>query len=561
MRLEDYSPAAAVQPERSWGPFEPLRERTFAVIWSSSVLANFGQLILGVGAAWEMTRITSSPQMVALVQSALMLPLMLIAVPAGAAADMFDRRRVALGGLGFSVCSAATLTLLAALHLTSPWVLLAFCSLIGAGVAFYGPAWQASVREQVTAEHLPAAVALGSISYNVARSFGPALGGAIILLAGANAAFAVNAVCYLPLFAAFLLWRRRPAPSRLPPERMDRAIVAGMRYVLHSPPIRTVLVRAFVFGVAGSSIAALTPILARETLKGGAGIYGLLLGVYGAGAVGGAMLAGQVRDRFKVELSVSVFAVITGLMTLVIGLSHSTPLTAAAMALAGAAWMLLMTMLNLGVQLPAPRWVTARALSLYTSALTGGSALGAWIWGELAGRHGVTTAMLVSGGAIVLSPLIGLVMPLPSVSAAGAEPADIGHEPDVALALTLKSGPVVVEVDYQIDPAQARQFYDAMLKLQRGRQRNGAFDWSLARDIADPELWTERYLCPTWGDYLRVRSRFTHSDRALQDAANSFLKPGSDLRIRRRLERPLGSVRWRADTPDLKNEPIVAYTP
>jgi len=546
---------------RSWGPFEPLREPSFATIWSSSVLANFGQLILGVGAAWEMTRLVSSPEMVALVQSALMLPLMLVAVPAGAAADMFDRRKVALAGLAFATLCAATLTTLSVLGLTSPWMLLGFCSLIGGGVALYGPAWQASVREQVSAEHLPAAVALGSISYNVARSFGPALGGVIILVAGAKSAFAVNAVCYLPLYVAFLFWRREPAPSRLPPERMDRAIVSGVRYVIHSPPVRTVLFRAFVYGLVGTAIAALTPIVARELLHGGAAVYGLLLGVFGAGAVGGAMLTGHVRARFKAEPAVSLSAAIMGLMTVVIGLSHHVVLTAAAMAAAGAAWMLAATLLNLGVQFSAPRWVTARALSLYQSALTGGAAFGAWVWGRMASDHGVGPALLVSGVVLVLSPLIGLVLPMPDVSTVGTEPFESGAEPEVALALTLKSGPVVIEMDYEVDPAHARPFYDAMQNLQRMRKRNGAFDWSLARDIGDPAMWTERFLCPTWGDYLRLRTRFTHSDRALQEVARSFIRDGGQLRVRRKLERPFGSVRWRADAPDTGEEPVVNFAP
>jgi MFS family permease len=549
------------RPTRSWGPFEPLRERSFATIWSSSVLSNFGQLILGVGAAWEMTRLASSTEMVALVQTALMLPLMLVAVPAGAAADMFDRRKVALVGLGFATLCAVMLTTLSVLGLATPWVLLAFCSLIGGGVALYGPAWQASVREQVSAEHLPAAVALGSISYNVARSFGPALGGVIILVAGAKAAFAVNAFCYLPLFIAFFFWRRKPAPARLPPERMDRAIISGVRYVMHSPPIRTVLVRALVFGLLGGAIAALTPIVARDSLKGGAGTYGLLLGVYGTGAVLGAMFTGQVRAHLKAEQAISLFAVVTGVMTVIIGFSHSILLTAAAMALAGACWMLLATLLNLGVQFSAPRWVTARALSLYQSALTGGLAFGAWMWGRLATEHGVGPALMIGGVALLVSPLLGLLLPMPDMSTIAAEPFETGQEPEVALALTLKSGPVVIEMDYEVDPAHARPFYDAMQTLQRMRKRNGAFDWSLARDIGDPAMWTERYLCPTWGDYLRLRSRFTHSDRALQDAANSFMKPGARLRVRRKLERPFGSVRWRADTPDMGEQPVVTLTP
>ncbi|MDB5445206.1 MAG: transporter [Phenylobacterium sp.] len=549
------------QPTRSWGLFEPLRERTFGVIWSSSVLSNFGQLILGVGAAWEMTRLVSSAEMVALVQTALMLPLMLVSVLAGAAADMFDRRKVALAGLGFAMLCAASLTTLAVLGLTTPWLLLASCSFIGAGVALYGPAWQASVREQVQPEHLPAAVALGSISYNVARSFGPALGGAIVLLAGAKAAFAVNAICYVPLFTAFYLWRREPAPARLPPERMDRAIVSGARYVMHSPPIRAVLFRALVYGLTTGSVAALTPIVARDLLHGGAGTYGLLLGVYGVGAVAGALLIGRLRLRFEAEHLVSVFAIVCGLMVLVIGLSRSTLLTAAAMTVAGGAWMLLATMLNLGVQFSAPRWVTARALSWYMSALTGGLAFGAWIWGSLASQFGVAHALLLSGGSLLLTPLIGFVLPIPSVSEGESEPVEFGREPEVALALTLRSGPVVIEIDYEVEPDQARQFYDTMLKLQRARQRNGAFDWSLARDIADPAVWTERYLCPTWGDYLRLRSRLTRSDRDLQEMADSFHRAEGGTRVRRRLERPFGSVRWRADTPDPRNEPIVTFGP
>lgn len=189
-----------------WNAFEPLRERTFRLIWSASILSNFGQLIQGVGAAWEMTRLTSSASMVALVQTAIMLPLMLIAVPAGAMADMFDRRRIALVGLTFATICAATLSTIALLNLTTPWVLLCFSSLIGVGVALYSPAWQASVSEQVKPAQLPAAVGLAAVSYNIARSFGPAVGGVIVLAAGATAAFAVNALLYLPLLAAFFAW-------------------------------------------------------------------------------------------------------------------------------------------------------------------------------------------------------------------------------------------------------------------------------------------------------------------------------------------------------------------
>jgi MFS family permease len=546
---------------RAWAALEPLRERTYRRIWSASVLSNFGQLILGVGAAWEMTRLTTSAGLVALVQTALMLPLMLVSVPAGAIADMYDRRKIALVGLSFATFCAAVLTTLAFNGLTTPWILLAFCSLIGAGVALYSPAWGASIPEQVAPEHLPAAIALGSISYNVARSFGPAVGGVIVLAAGAPAAFLTNSLAYLPLLTAFLLWRRKRIAPRLPPERIDRAIVAGARYALHSSPVRAAMVRAFSFGLAGAAASALVPLVARDLLKGNASTYGLLLGCSGVGAVAGALLVSKARERLTPEQAFLLCVSVGGVMVLVIGLSHVLMLTAAAMVIAGMVNMLAIALLNVGVQLSVPRWVAGRALAGFQASLTGGIAVGAWMWGHVAAQRGIEVAFLGSGVALILTPLIGLLLPMRHLSPADVEMIEIGAEPEVALAITPRSGPIAIEIDYRVHPGEARQFYDVMLKLQRARQRNGAFQWSLARDLSDPELWTERYHLPTWLDYSRLRSRFTHADRALQEAADAFNGSRTGRRVRRRLERPFGSVRWRADTPDSQGDTINVYPP
>jgi MFS family permease len=553
--------ASRVEARRIWAPLEPLRERVYRRIWSASVISNFGQLILGVGAAWEMTRLTSSPGMVALVQTALMVPLMLVSVPAGAIADMFDRRKIALVGLGFATLCAATLTTLSLAGLTTPWVLLAFCSLIGAGVALYNPAWAASIGEQVSAEHLPAAVALGSISYNLARSFGPAVGGVVVLAFGVPAAFFINAVAYLPLLIAFAFWRRKQVAARLPAERIGGALVAGARYARHSPPVRAAMVRSFAFGLAGAAAAALVPLVARDLLKGNASTYGLLLGCTGVGAVLGALLVNRARDRLSAEQAFMLCACTTGLMLLVIGASRVLVLTAAAMVVAGAANMLSIALISVSVQLSVPRWVAARAIAGYQSSLTGGIALGAWLWGRVAAHWSIEVAYFASGVALCLTPLIGLLLPMRRTSPTDVEMIEIGAEPEVALDITARSGPIVVEIDYQVDPAEARKFYEVMLKLQRARLRNGAYQWSLARDLADPALWTERYHLPTWLDYLRLRSRFTHADRALQAAADAFNGARDARRIRRRLERPFGSVRWRAETPDEHNEPLTLYPP
>src|SRR5256886_6420529 len=279
----------------------PLRYPVFRRIWLASLLSNLGLLIQGVGAAWAMTQMTPSADKVALVQTALMLPIMLISRPAGAIADMQDRRIVAMISLGIALVGATTLTVLAWFGLVTPNILLALCFVVGSGMAVFGPAWQASVSEQVPTETLPAAVALNGISYNIARSFGPAIGGIVVATAGAVAAFAVNAALYLPLMVVLFLWNRAHEPSRLPRERLNRAIVSGVRYIANSPSIRIVLIRTLVTGIIGGSVSALMPLVARDLLHGGAQTYGIMLGAFGMGAVFGALNIGEVRRRMSGE--------------------------------------------------------------------------------------------------------------------------------------------------------------------------------------------------------------------------------------------------------------------
>ncbi len=538
------------------GAFAPLKEPTFRRIWSASLFSNFGHLMLGVAAAWEMTRLTDSKALVALVQSALMLPLMLVSLPAGALADMFDRRRIAMWGLGFSIAAASVLTGLSVAGMLTPWLLLLFCVLIGGGVALYSPSWQASIGEQVGAAQLPAAIALGTISYNVARSVGPALGGLLIVAAGAQMAFAVNALFYIPLLLAFLVWRRVHQPSRLPPERIDRAIISGVRYAMHAPPVRAIMLRTFAFTATGSASVALAPLVARELLGGNAGSFGVLMGAGGVGAVIGAMLVSRVRERLSSESTVRIAAVLTAIALAVIGLSRSLPLSCLAMALSSAANMLAIALLNVSVQTVVPRWVTARALSLFSAAITGGIVIGAWGWGTVASTWGLPNAFFGSAAAIALTPLLGYIVRLRAGDETSAEMAPIETEPDVALALTLRSGPVTIELDYQVDPDSARDFYEVMRQMQGARLRRGAFNWTLSRDIADPARWTERYQCPTWADYLRQRSRYTQADRDLQAQADAFHSGEGGIRVRRMLERPFGSVRWRADSPDPRQDTV-----
>jgi MFS family permease len=553
------------QPKRSRlateGIAAPLRHPVFRRIWFASLVSNLGILIQGVGAAWAMTQMTSSADKVALVQTALMLPIMLIAMPAGAIADMHDRRIVALISLGIALVGATVLTVLAWLGLVTPNILLALCFVVGSGMALFGPAWQASVSEQVPAETLPAAVALNGISYNIARSFGPAIGGIVVATAGAVAAFAVNAVLYLPLMVVLFLWNRTHEPSRLPRERLNRAIVSGVRYIANSPSIRIVLIRTLVTGIIGGSVSALMPLVARDLLHGGAQTYGIMLGAFGMGAVIGALNIGEVRRRMSGEAAVRACAISMAGAIAAVALSTSAILTAVALVLAGAVWMLAVALFNIGVQLSAPRWVAGRSLAAFQASIAGGIAMGSWGWGHLTDLAGVETALLVSAGLMLLSPLLGIWLRMPRVGARNEDATELLADPEVQLSLTGRSGPLVVEIEYRIAQDNARAFHNVMQDVQLSRLRNGAYGWSIARDIGDPELWTERYHCPTWLDYLRQRNRATQSERALHQRAIDFHLGPDPIRVRRMLERPFGSVRWKEDTPDrAANEvlPVVA---
>lgn len=521
----------------------------FRRIWIASVLSNLGFLFLSVGTAWQMTALTAQAGMVTLVQTALMLPMMLLSIPAGAVADMYDRRRIGMVSLALSMMSAGALAILTWLGHAAPWTLLAFCALTGTGMTLFNPAWQASVSEQVPRDMLSQAVALNSISFNIARSFGPALGGMILALGGAAITFASTAASYLPMFAVMFLWRRTPAPSRLPPERIDRAMHTGVRYVLHSPQIRVVLFRTFWFGFGGSTISALMPLVTRDLLRGSAAVYGLLLGTYGVGAVIGAMCLNRLRHRLSAEGLVLLSTGLLALAACIVATSTSALLSGASLVFGGAGWMVALTVCNVQIQTLAPRWVSGRLMAAYQSAIGGGMAAGSWCWGRAAQAYSVEQALLGAAAFLAATLLLGWIMPIKAAPPADLEPVKLS-DPEVNLDLTGRSGPIIVQLEYRVAPQHARAFYRAMQAVRAVRRRNGAFDWSLSRDIADAELWLERYQCPTWHDYLRQRDRSTPDELDTQLHVRRYLREGSEIRVGRLLERPFGSVRWAEDVPE-----------
>jgi MFS family permease len=504
--------------------------------------SNLGGMGQTVGATWLMTSMAPRADMVALVQAATAAPIMLLALVAGAMADNFDRRKIMLGAQLFMLASAAALAGMTFAHLVTPAWLLFFTFLIGIGLALNAPAWQASVGDMVPREDIAEAVALNSVGLNIARSTGPALGGVIVAAIGAAGTFALNAISYVGLVIVLLRWRP-VRPSRvLPPERLWTAIGAGLRYSALSPNIRVVLLRGAVFGLGAGAILALMPLVARNLLLGGPVTYGLLLAAFGIGAIGGAFLIGQVRGRLSTEASMRLYCCFYAAAALGLGWSRSLPLSALALALAGAGWVMALSSFNVSIQMASPRWVVARALSLYQMTMFGGMAAGAWFWGETAARVGIPVALSASALPMLVNALLGLILPLASAADLDLAPLRDHREPATALPIAPSSGPVAITIEYRIAQEDVFAFLAAMADWRRIRRRDGARNWTLSRDLHDPEIWLERYRAATWLDYLRHNHRITRADAPAHQAIHSLHRGEAPPRVSRVIERQTGSL-------------------
>ena len=521
------------------GAFTPFRHRIFRSVWIATLASSFGGMIQGVAAAWLMVALSASAQMVTLVQASIALPIVLLSLVAGALADAFDRRVLMIVAQVLMLVVSTALAVFAWLDLVTPWLLLLFTFLIGCGAAINAPAWQASVGAMVPRPVVPSAVAMNSMGFNLARSLGPAIGGVIVAVASAATAFAINAVSYIGLVVVLMRWRPETEPRLLPREPLGRAIVGGIRYVSMNPNINYTLVRGFVTGVGASAVSALTPLIARDIIGGGPAIYGLLLGAFGVGAVGGAFWSHRLRIAYNNEFIVRCALAGSALGIAITAFSTWLALTMAAMVLCGLGWVLVVSILNATVQMSAPRWVVARALSLYQMATFGGMAGGAWLWGYVTEGEGLSVALLAAAAVLVGCIVLGHWFRLPETEEMNLDLAEF-HEPDVALPVTGRTGPVIVSIEYRIADADVVAFLNAMAERRRVRRRNGARGWSLLRDLGDPQLWVERYRTPTWTEYLRHNQRFTRDDAVIGERIRALHQGPPGPRVRRLIERQPG---------------------
>ncbi|BCS32606.1 MFS transporter [Luteitalea sp. TBR-22] len=510
-------PSALPAQASAWAP---LRHPVFRGLWIASVVSNVGTWVQNVGAAWLMSEI-STPALVALVQTATSLPVFFLALPAGALADIVDRRRLMLWAQAWSLAAATLLGVLTLSNLVTPWGLLALTFAIGVGAAASTPAFQSVVPDVVPRADLPAAVALSSVSLNIARALGPALGGVLVAAYSPGLAFLVNAASFLATLVVVWRWDGGPPRARRMPEHLVTAMRSGLHYVRHAPAMRAVNVRTATFIAGGSALWALLPVRAQRELGFDALGYGVLLGAIGAGALAGAVWLPRLRARIGANRLAALGAVVFGAVTAGLGLIAQPAALLALMGVGGVAWLGLMSTFNVAVQASAPAWVKARALAVYLLVFQGGSAFASAGWGVAAERLGVRGALLLAAVVSAASALTMWRWPL-ATAAADLDPARHWPEPQTAVPVHDDRGPVLVTVEYQVAPDDVPAFRRAMQRLRAVRLRDGATTWHVMVDAADPARHVEVFFVDSWAEHLRQHDRVTHADRELEGAVRAF---------------------------------------
>ena len=534
--ISDVGPAAAGgggRPPAGGGALQPLRHPMFRAVWVASLASNFGGLIQSVAAAWQMTQLAPSAAMVALVQASTTLPVVLFSLAAGAAADNLDRRRLMIVAQLFMLVVSAALAGFALMGWLTPWLLLTFTFLIGCGSALNGPAWQASVGDLVPRPEVPAAVTLNAVGFNLARSIGPALGGAIVALFGAVAAFALNALTYTGLIAVLARWRPPRVERVLPRETLGLAMSAGVRYVAMSPNIRRVLLRGFAFGLGAIAVQALLPLVARGLPGGSAGTFTVLLAAMGAGAIFAALNMPRIRAWLPLQRLVLAGTVLQALGTVAVAYAPNIWFAVPAMLVSGVAWITVANSLTVAAQMALPDWVRARGMSIYQMCLMGSTAAGAAFWGQVATWSSVRDSLSVAAFTGVILMLV--VQRLT---------ADRGTEEDLTPSQVLKvpeipkpprRGRIRLQIEYLIDPARESEFLAVMQESRRSRLAQGALDWELLHDITEPGRYVEQITDESWTEHLRRFDRITAADAQLRDRRLAFHVADEPPRVTRYL--------------------------
>jgi MFS family permease len=518
-------PAAAAKPRSFVAPF---RHPAFAVIWTATLISNVGWWMYSAASGWLMTSLNPDPLIVSLVQAASSLPIFLFAIPAGALADIFDKRKFLLIVESLTTAVSALYAAIVGFGLATPGNLLLFTFLIGAAGALTVPAWQAVVPQLVPKADLPPAIAANSAGVNVSRAIGPALGGLMISAYGVVAPFWASALANLAIVGSLLWWRpRRGTRTLLPAERFGQAILAGLRYARHNPHLRATMVRAAGFFLFTSAYWALLPLVSRQQLAEGPEFYGVLLGVIGFGAVAGVFFLPWLKGRLGPDRLMALGALGQAAAMVLYGFARDPATALLASLIAGASWIAALATLGVSAQVALPDWVRARGLALYTTVFFGCVTLGSAAWGEIAARIGLPDAHFLAAAGTVAA--VVLTWPWKLQTGAGIDMTPSMHwpAPITAQAIERDRGPVLVTVEYRIRPADREKFLEALAKLEHERRRDGAYAWGIFEDAAEAGRMVETFLVESWMEHLRQHERVTNADRLMQDAVRRFTLDGA----------------------------------
>jgi len=510
-------------PPRS-STWTPLLYTWFRWLWIASIVSNIGTWMQNVGAAWLMTELAPSALLVALVQTATNLPVFLLGVPAGAAGDLFNRRKLLLVTQALMLAAAAVLGIMTLTGSTGPWTLLWLTFALGLGATLNGPTWQAIMPDLVPQSELPAAIGLNSMGFNVARAVGPALGGAVVAAIGAGAAFILNALSFVGVMVVLYLWRRDPDEHSRPisTESIGAAILTGIRYVRFAPPIHSVLLRSGSFIFSAAALWSLLPLVAKVELHRDSTGYGVLLGCLGVGSILGALLLQRLRREFSLDHVVTASVAVFGALNILLAYLNSYAAVAGALIATGVCWMTVNSTLTTATQTSVPAWVRARALAVYLLVFQGAMAVGSVVWGALATRLGLRATLLCAGAALLVAAAATFRLRLAGLREFDTRPSGHWPEPILVVERHEQHGPVLVTVEYSIDLPDAREFSCAMQLMRRIRRRDGALRWGLFEDAVTPGRYIETFVLESWAEHLRQHERITVSDREIETRAFAF---------------------------------------
>jgi predicted MFS family arabinose efflux permease len=521
-------PAAPVSTATISSPWAPFRRPAFTVIWTATLVANIGGWMYSAASGWLMTDLDPNPLIVSLVQAATTAPMFIFALPAGALADIFDKRRFLIAFETLATTVSAVYAVLVSLKLATPFNLLLFTFLINIAGALTSPAWQAVVTLLVPREDLPAAIAANSVGINISRALGPALGGLLIVALGIAAPFWVNAVCNVAVIVALLWWRtNKKAGTLLPAEGFAQAVRTGLRYSRHNPHLNATLMRACGFFVFSSAFWALLPLVARNQIAGGPELYGILLAVIGIGAVAGAFGLPALKAKWGPDVLMALASAGIALAMVLFGLAHEPVAALLASALAGAAWIAALATLNVSAQVALPDWVRGRGLAVFATAFFGCVTFGSAAWGEIASYTGLPLAhFLAAAGALATIPLTWR-WKLQTGLSIDLSPSMHWPAPILAQEIEHERGPVLVSVEYRVRPQDRAEFLQALAKVEYERRRDGAYAWGVFEDTAEEGRIIETFLVESWMEHLRQHERVTNADRLVEEAAHRFNLTGA----------------------------------